>query len=147
MLGLSASGVSQARDRDTFRLADQQRRVAQVSSYLTTMLPAETVIVAGEQSGAMRYYTGRSIVRWDAASPEALAAALTTLAANGRPVVMVLDAWEYEPFRARHGGVPAVSLDWPPAIEAGTSHRTRLWRLGDREAFWRGERVPTVRQP
>ncbi len=146
-LGLAAHGVSQARALDAFRLADQQRRVSQVADYLSSTLPADAVIVAGEQSGALRYYTGRSILRWDAASPDALAASLAALNAGGRSVVIAIDAWESEPFRARFGALPAVSLEWPPAFEAGTSHRTRVWRLSDRDAFLRGERVATVRQP
>ena len=119
----------------------------QVAEYLAATQPADAVIVSGEQSGALRYYTGRSILRWDAASPEALAAALATLGTAGRPVVIALDAWEHEPFRSRHGGVPAVTLEWPPAFEAGTSHRTRVWRLIDRDAFLRGERVNTQKVP
>ena len=146
-LALTAHGVSQARALDTFRLADQQRRVTQVAEFLAASLPVDAVIVAGEQSGSLRYYTGRSILRWDAASPEALSAAIEAVNEAGRPVVVALDAWEHEPFRARHGGLPAVSLEWPPAFEAGTSHRTRVWRLSDREAFLRGERVATMRQP
>ena len=146
-LSLLAHGVSQARALDTFRLADQQRRVERVADFISTELPADAVVLAGEQSGSLRYYTGRAILRWDAASPEALVSALVALAATGRPVVIALDAWEREPFRAKFNAVPSVSLEWPPAFEAGSSHRTRVWRLSDRDAFLRGERVETVRQP
>ena len=146
-LTLIAHGVSEARGLETFRLADQQRRVSQVSAFLSTTLPANGVIIAGEQSGSLRYYTGRSILRWDAASPGALAAAITTLTASGRVIVIALDAWENEPFRAKLGALPAVSLEWPAAFEAGTSHRTRVWRLTDRETFLRGDHVATLRQP
>lgn len=145
VLGLVAQGVSQARALDTFRLAGQQRRVAQAADYLSSTLAADAVVVAGEQSGALRYYTGRSILRWDAAAPDAMAAALTALQAAKRPVVIALDAWEREPFRARFGALPAVSLEWPPAFEAGTSHRTQVWLLSDRERFMRGEQVTTRR--
>ncbi|MDP3718731.1 MAG: hypothetical protein Q8T13_13285 [Acidobacteriota bacterium] len=147
ILGIAAHGISQARALDTFRLADQQRRVAQVARFLSTTLPADGVIVSGEQSGALRYYTGRSILRWDLASPDALAAALIALNAADRPVVVALDAWEHEPFRARLGALPAVSLEWPSVFDAGTSHRTRVWRLSDRVRFLRGEQVQTLRQP
>ncbi|MDP2322118.1 MAG: glycosyltransferase family 39 protein [Acidobacteriota bacterium] len=147
ILGMAAHGISQARALETFRLADQQRRVAQVAEFLLTTLPNDGVIVSGEQSGALRYYTGRSILRWDVASPGALAAALTAVIAANRPIVVALDAWESEPFRARLGALPAVSLEWPAVFEAGTSHRTRVWRLSDRDAFLRGERVSTERQP
>ena len=147
ILAVAAHGVSQARALDTFRLADQQRRIERVADFISTKLPAEAVIVSGEQSGALRYYTGRAILRWDAASPEALSAALSALGAANRPVVVALDAWENEPFRAKLGALPAVSLEWPPAFEAGTSHRTRVWRLSDREVFERGDRVSTERVP
>ena len=145
-LGLLAHGVSQARALDTFRLADQQHRVFRVAEFVAA-LPTGAVIVAGEQSGSLRYYTGRSILRWDAASADALSTAIAAVTAAGRPVVVALDAWEHEPFRARHGGVEAVTLEWPPAFEAGTSHRTRVWRLGDREKFLRGEVLVTEREP
>lgn len=147
ILGMAAQGISQARALETFRLADQQRRVAQVANFLSATLPAHGVIVSGEQSGALRYYTGRSILRWDIASPGALAAALAALDAADRPVVVALDAWEHEPFRARLGALPAVSLEWPSVFDAGTSHRTRVWRLSDRDRFLRGEHVQTLRQP
>ncbi|MGE3490439.1 MAG: ArnT family glycosyltransferase [Vicinamibacterales bacterium] len=147
MLVIFGHGVSQARARDTFRLADQQRRVAQVAEFIATALPADTVIIAGEQSGSLSYYTGKSILRWDIASAESLAAALTVLGASGRPVVVALDAWEREPFRSKFGVVDSVSLEWPPALEAGTSHRTLVWRLSDRDAFLRGQRIATERVP
>jgi len=146
VLALTAHGVAQARALDTFRLAEQQRRVSQTAHFVAS-LPVNAVIIAGEQSGSLRYYTGRSILRWDAASPEALWSAIVALNAAGRPVVIALDAWENEPFRARHGSVPAASLEWPPAFEAGTSHRTRVWKLSDRDRFLRGEQLVTEREP
>ena len=88
----------------------------------------------------MRYYTDRPILRWEAATPEALAAAIRRSNDAAVPSYIVLDAWENEPFRAKFAALPAVSLDWPPVFEAGTSHRTRVWQLSDRERFLRGER-------
>jgi hypothetical protein len=146
-LSLLAHGVSQARALDTFRLANQQRRVERTADFIATTLPADAVIVSGEQSGSLRYYTGRSILRWDAASPDSLSAALSALNASDRTVVVALDAWEREPFRAKFHGLDNVSLEWPAAFEAGTSHRTHVWRLSDRDRFLRGERVQTVREP
>jgi hypothetical protein len=145
VLGLAGYGVSQARALDTFRLADQQRRVAQAADYLKASLPPDAVIVAGEQSGALRYYTNRSILRWEAASPESLSTALATLTAEGRTVVIALDAWERELFRAKFAALATVSLEWPPAFEAGSAPRTLVWRLADRDRFLRGEQVTTQR--
>ena len=66
---------------------------------------------------------------------------------EGYDLYVVLDAWENEPFRKKFSTVPSVSLDWPPVLEAGTSHRTRLWRLSDRERFLRGEPLNITRLP
>jgi hypothetical protein len=95
----------------------------------------------------MRYYTGRPILRWEAASPESLAASTAALERSRRPVYVVLDAWEEGLFRAKFAGVAAGALDWPPILDAGTSHRTRLWKLSDRDKFLRGENLNTIRFP
>jgi hypothetical protein len=132
---------------DTFKLADQLRRIAAVAGFFDEDVPPAAVIVAGEQSGSMRYYTDRPILRWEAATAESLGAAMTALETSRRPVYIVLDAWEDAPFRARFAALPPGGLDWPPILDAGTSHRTRLWKLGDRERFLRGESLSTIRLP
>jgi hypothetical protein len=147
LLGVTAHSLTIARGLDTFRLADQLRRVSQVADFINEDVPPSAVILAGEQSGSMRYYTERSILRWEAATAAALTAATTTLEESRRPVYLVLDAWENEPFRAKFADVAAVSLDWPPMLDAGTSHRTRIWKLSDRDRFLKGERLNTIRLP
>ncbi len=147
VLGVTAHGLFIARSRDTFRLAEHLRRVATVAEYINHRVPESAIILAGEQSGSMRYYTGRPILRWEAASAESLAPAISTLEANGRPVYAVLDAWENERLRAKFPSVPIAALDWPPILEAGTTHRTRLWRLSDRDRFLRGESLNVIRLP
>ncbi len=147
LLAVTAYSLFTARSHDTFKLADQLRRVSRVAGFMDGGVPFDAVLLAGEQSGAMRYYTHRSILRWEAATPEALALAITTLERRGRPLYVVLDAWENEPFRKKFATLPSVSLDWPPVLEAGTSHRTRLWRLSDRERFLRGEPLNIIRLP
>jgi hypothetical protein len=142
-----AHGLFVARALDTFKLADQLRRVEQVAGYVVQNTPQNAVVVAGEQSGSMRYYTGRSILRWEAATPEKLTAAVGLLEQSGRPVYVVLDAWENELFLAKFKQVPEVGLDWPPVVDAGMSHRTRLWRVGDRARFLAGENLRTIRLP
>jgi hypothetical protein len=144
---VAAHGIRVARSFDTFKLAEQLRRVSAVADYINAGVPPMAVILAGEQSGSMRYYTDRSILRWESASPEALASSISTLEAARRPVYIVLDAWEHGRFRAKFGGLPMGSLDWPPMLDAGTSHRTQLWKFGDRDRFVRGENLTTIRLP
>jgi hypothetical protein len=147
VMGVTAHALWVTRSLDTFKLADHLRRVSQVADLINEDVPPSAVIVAGEQSGSMRYYTDRPILRWEAATPEALTTAMTTLEQSRRPVYIVLDAFEDTLFRSKFHGVPAGALDWPPILDAGTSHRTRLWKLSDRERFRRGENLTTIRLP
>jgi hypothetical protein len=146
-LAVMAHGLFVARSLDTFRLADQLRRVEQVAAAISHTAPANAVIVAGEQSGSMRYYTRRSILRWDAATADTLPKALETLLNAERPIYIVLDAWEIELFREKFPNVGPAALDWPPMLEAGSSHRTLAWNLADRFRFQIGQRINTIRIP
>ena len=145
--GVTAHALWVARSLDTFKLADQLRRVSAVADFINVDVPPAAVIVAGEQSGSMRYYTDRPILRWERRRRMRSPRRSPTLEQSRRPVYVVLDAWEDAPFRAKFGALPAGSLDWPPMLDAGTSHRTRLWKLGDRERFLRGENLTTIRLP
>jgi Dolichyl-phosphate-mannose-protein mannosyltransferase len=147
VLGITAHALSVARSTGTFKLADQLRRVERVADLINEDVPPAAVLVAGEQSGSMRFYTERPILRWEAAAPASLAEVTATLEAARRPVYIVLDQWEESLFRARFAGVPAGALDWPPILDAGTSHRTRLWKLSDRDRFLQGEQLNTIRLP
>lgn len=147
LLGIVAHGLYGARSLDTFKLRDQSRRVEQVAEFVNRTAPPTAVLVAGEQSGSMRYYTGLSILRWDAATPETFPKAVDILVKAERPIYIVLDAWELEPFRAKFRDAGPAELDWPPMLEAGSSHRTLAWNLADRGRYQLGQRINTVRIP
>jgi hypothetical protein len=147
LLGIVAHGLFVARSFDAFKFADQFRRVEQVAAAINHTAPPDAVIVAGEQSGAMRYYTGRSILRWEAATPETFPVAIEVLLKAGRPIYIVLDAWEMEPFHLKFPNIGPAELDWPPMLEAGSSHRTLAWNLADRWRYQLGQRINTVRIP
>jgi hypothetical protein len=147
LLAVSALGLSRARSLDTFKLADQLRRVEQVATFLSGYSGERPVVISGEQSGAIRYYTMKPILRWEAATPEALQAAIAAVEREGYSTYIALDAWEEEPFKKKFATIAEVQLDWPAMIAAGMSHRTRLWRISDRARFTAGTQVPTVRMP
>jgi hypothetical protein len=129
MLALASYNIASAREHGVFRMATYQVRARTVGERLATMLPANAVIVSGEQSGAMRYYTGQSIVRWDLMDAAAMPEALAALRLHRREVWVVLDDWEEEPFRRKFRDLAAASIDAKPAIEsaAGVGVRTRAW--------------------
>jgi hypothetical protein len=131
ILALLSTNIATARQHDVFRFAERHVRAKVVGERLGTMLPANAAIVSGEQSGAMRYYTGRSIVRWDVMDADAMRDALESLTQAGYQVWVVLDDWEEEPFRLRLSALAAASLDHEPTVEsaAGVGIRTRAWRV------------------
>jgi hypothetical protein len=145
VLALAAANIHAARSRGVFRFAAYQSRAALAGRYLESALPPKTVVIAGEQSGAIRYYTGRSIVRWDFIEAGSLDRAIDQLAGAGYDLWIALDAWEEELFRQKFPATRAARLDWPPRVEAGSELLTRAWRIADREPFMRGERVITDR--
>ncbi|MGH9219063.1 MAG: ArnT family glycosyltransferase, partial [Vicinamibacterales bacterium] len=147
VLSVAAHGLFVARAFDTFKLADQLKRVEQTGKFINGYAGDNPVIIAGEQSGAIRYYTLMPIVRWEVATPDTLHAVIAAIEQSGYSTYIALDAWEYEPFLKKFAAVPDVQLDWPPMLEAGSSHRTRVWRISDRARFREGTQLPTVRLP
>ncbi len=103
------------------------------------------VLISGEQSGALRYYCGRPIVRWDLMTAGAFASAVDELAAARYDIWVALDDWEEPLFRQKFEGTPAGALDWPPRVDAGEEIRVRAWRLRDRAAFLHGTSTLTDR--
>jgi hypothetical protein len=129
-LALAAANLASAREHGVFRFADRQDRGRDVGERLAALLPVNAVIVSGEQSGTMRYYTGRTIVRWDLMAPGAMADALGWIALNGYQVWVVLDDWEEEAFRKKFPALAAASIDHEPTMASApyVGIRTRAWR-------------------
>ena len=130
LLVLASMNIAAAREHSVFRLADRQARGRVIGERLADLLPVNSVIVSSEQSGTMRYYTGRTVVRWDLMVPTAMPDALEWLTLNGYQVWVVLDDWEEETFRKKFPDLAAASIDYEPAVEsaAGVGIRTRAWR-------------------
>jgi hypothetical protein len=129
VLALVSINLASAREHGVFRFASHQVRARVVGEQLARSLPANAVIVSGEQSGSMRYYTGRSILRWDLMDREAMPEALDVLRLSDHQVWVVLDDWEEEGFRRKFPSLAAASIDARPFVESasGVGVRTRAW--------------------
>jgi hypothetical protein len=145
VLALAASNIASARELGVFRLAARQSRALLAGRYLASVLPPHAVVISGEQSGSIRYYTGRSIVRWDFLAADSLPHVTEQLVASGYDVWIALDDWEVPTYREKFAPLVTAGLDWPPAVDAGTDGRTQAWRLRDRAPFLAGARVLTDR--
>ena len=145
VLFVAVSQIRSARTHQVFQTADRQARALLVGNYLDSAMPEKSVIVAGEQSGALRYYTNRSILRWEVLTPEVLNAATARASALGYDVWIGLDEWEEGLVRAKFRETTLGRLDWPPLVDAGRTMRTRAWRLRDRGPFLQGKAMPIDR--
>lgn len=129
VLASSALNLHTARQLGAFRLAEVNARAREAGDRLSRVLPQNAVLLAGEQSGSMRYATGRPVVRWEGLDAEMLSAVLAVLKSQGFEPWWVLDQFEEAGVRTRFSGMPEAALDWPPEVEAGPLMRTRAWRI------------------
>lgn len=148
-LAAPAWGLTTARDMGVFgRLQAAERRYVRVAEAVGTIAGgARPVVVAGQHSGSLAYYTGASTLRWDELPQggASLARAIALVEAAGGRLAVVLDESEEEPFRRRFAGHPAGMLDWAPRAETIAAPRARVWLIDDRPRYFRGERYPTMR--
>ncbi len=147
VFALATWQIGRARELDVFRFAARQSRALLAGRYLDAAIPPRgAVLITGEQSGAMRYYTGQPIVRWDFLSPAALPRVVQRVGDSGHELWFVLDDWEAGEFRDKFRGVAdAAGLDWPPLVEAGSEARILAWRVRDRAPFIAGAHAVTDR--
>lgn len=131
VLAVAGTNLAAARQLDVFRFAERSARARTVGEPLARAVAVHAAIVSGEQSGAMRYYTKRAILRWDVMDDAAMREAVEALTLDGYELWVVLDDWEEEAFRRRLPWLASMSLDYEPTLEsaAGVGIRTRAWRV------------------
>lgn len=125
---LLATGLWRARLLDVWTFTPLADRVVAMADQLRPRLEGPTVLVAGEQSGAMRHLTGLPIIRWDLLDTATLQRALTAVRREGRQIWWVLDQSEEVLVRQRHAALPGRTIDRPADVAAGRLLETRAWR-------------------
>jgi hypothetical protein len=130
-------GLDYARDHAVFA-ARAERKYAAAADYVARRLPENAAVLSMQHSGSVRYYSGRTTVRFDHIPPAQLDATLTTLAASGYRPYILLEPWEVPQFQKRYAGFSALApLDWPPAALLRESN-IRIYDPADRPAFVAG---------
>jgi hypothetical protein len=128
--------------RDALDLSRLERRFRTAATVAAQRLSPHAVFLTVWESGSVRYHGGRDAVLWDSLDSAALPEAIQWLAERGQDVYIMIEDWEEPQFRERFGGQHAVGqLDWPPRFEI--ERRVKIYRPADREAFVRGENIPT----
>jgi hypothetical protein len=100
-------GISEEAYKTSCRWADQQ-------------LPSNSLIASMQMTGALKFYTNRPIVRWDAVTPEKWADVKKRAAERGYQWYALLQPFEVEDAQKRMGG------RW---TELGMQGPISLWRI------------------
>jgi hypothetical protein len=131
LLALMTMNLAAAREHGVFRFADRQARGRLLGSHLASNTSEHAIFISGEHSGVVRYYTGRSVLRWDLMDVQAMEPALEQLRADGHELWVALDDWEEPLFRQKFPRLASVSIDHRPAFESrtGVPVRARAWRV------------------
>jgi hypothetical protein len=122
-----------AENEQAFNLWRYESRYRTVSLYLRETMPANAAVITFQQSGAIRYYTGAPIVRWDYL-PNTLDEAVSAVRQAGLHPLLVVEDWERPRLAERFPRSPLAKLDWTPRADIGET--THVWVLdpADREA-------------
>jgi hypothetical protein len=136
------AGLAVARVEGVFDTAVADRRYALTGDWLRVNTPAAAVVAAMQESGTVWLYGNRSILRWDSIDPSRFDAAVSAIERRGRPVWLVLEAWEVDGFRRRLTHTSRYGdLDWPPAAQIYAAMPVTVYALADRDRYQRGERI------
>jgi hypothetical protein len=101
--------------KGVFQLQKQEARCTDAAAWVRRNTDEKAVFVAGEHSGMLRYYTGRTTVRFEFLDASWLDRGIVFLSGLGHHAYIVLEPYEEELFRKRFGSTNALGrLDWAP---------------------------------
>ena len=131
-------------DRGTFGLRDFERRFRLGGDYVATHLPQNAAVITGQESGSVRFYSGRLTLFWRELPPDALDAALQFLRERGYRPYLLLEPWEQTDFVHRFGAASELGgLSWPPI--ADINHEVRIYDPEDYQRYRAGVPITTDR--
>ncbi len=107
VLGLWNVGV--AKSRDVFEQRQAARHEAPIGRLVRAHTEENSVILAVHRSGSLRYYSGRTTLRYDMLHPDWLDRAVTWFGSQGIHVYAVVDERERREARDRFSGQGSVS--------------------------------------
>jgi hypothetical protein len=133
--------VETASQRQVFELRHLESRFRVAGEYAAT-LPPNAVILTEYQSGSVRFYSGRSSVRWSEIDPARLQEALAFLRRHGRKPYFLFERSEEAAFKAHFASHdPLGTLEWPPV--ADIDRVVHVFDPDDYSRYMSGVYVPT----
>ena len=144
-LVIALHGASLAQTYGVFDLWRGEQRYRDVGRWVDGHAGANAALLAVQHSGALNYYTRRTVVRFDEVAGDDLDRLCAALAADGRDVWLVADDWEEPLIRARFASQVRGRLDWAPIAEARVgAARVRVYDLATPTRATGPELVPVA---
>ena len=91
-------------------VGEGEEKYTDAGVFVDRVTPPNAVIISMQHSGSIRYYSGRTTLRYDYMDPEWLDRAVEHLEARGRPVYLLLDEWEVPRLRERFPGQRTIAV-------------------------------------
>ena len=136
-VALGGSRLAIAEDRAVFELRDLERRFRDGGEYVARKLPPNAVVFTTQQSGSVRFYSGRPTIIWDMLDPAWLDRAVEHYQRRGLRPFFLFEQEEDRGFRARFESHSRLGgLEWPPAALIG--REIKIFDPLDYERFRQG---------
>ena len=128
VIAVIVKGISIAPEWNILGQRYVEGKIADTADHVRAATPENSVVLASEHSGSIRFYAGRVTLRWDYLPPEWLDRAVGWMAARGVHSYALLDELERVSARDRFKGQKlAAVLDGPPVFRFGNK---RFFDLG-----------------
>jgi hypothetical protein len=125
---VASTRLAFAQDNLVFQQREGERQYEAVGRYIRDRLPEQAVVLSMQQSGSVRYYSGRTTIRYDMIPATALDSVVEDLRRLGRhPYILFYDCEEPD-FRSRFSGQSRLAaLDWTPIAAMTHPRPIRLY--------------------
>ena len=144
VVALAVFLVHAAIERHAFGIREFERRFRLAGEYVASKLPDNALIITAQESGSVRFYSGRSTLIWRALPPGALDEALTFVRARGYRPFFLIESGEQPEFVQQFEGKSALGgLGWPPL--ADINHMLRIYDPDDYARYRAGNAIRTDR--
>ncbi len=136
--------VRESIHRHAFGLWEFERRFQLAGEYVAARLPPNAIVITGQESGSVRFYSNRATMVWRALRPDGLDNAMTFARANGYRPYLLIETGEQQEFVDQFADTsPLGGLGWPPLVDI--NHMLKIYDPDDFSRYRSGERITTER--
>jgi hypothetical protein len=136
--------VRESIHRHAFGLWEFERRFQLAGEYVAARLPPNAIVITGQESGSVRFYSNRATMVWRALRPDGLDRAMAFARANGyRPYLLIENGEQQEFVDQFAGKSPLGGLGWPALVDI--NHMLKVYDPEDFSRYRSGERITTER--